>query len=51
MPDEHLKLDSPLTILLVEDNPLDAELFSEFLADTGSREFNVIHVPRLSLAL
>jgi len=51
MSDEHLKLDGPLTILLVEDNPLDAELFSEFLADTGAREFKVIHVPRLSLAL
>ena len=51
MSDEHLKLDGPLTILLVEDNPLDAELFSEFLADTGARDFEIVHVPRLSLAL
>jgi DNA-binding response OmpR family regulator len=51
MPDQHLKLDGRLTILLVEDNPLDAELFSEFLADTGARDFDLIHVPRLSLAL
>jgi two-component system, cell cycle sensor histidine kinase and response regulator CckA len=51
MSDEHPNPDSPLTILLIEDNPLDAELFGEFLADSGARDFRVIHVPRLSLAL
>jgi signal transduction histidine kinase len=51
MPDERIKLEGSLTILLVEDNPLDAELFREFLADTGALDFKVIHVPRLSLAL
>jgi signal transduction histidine kinase len=51
MSEEPLKLDGPLTIMLVEDNPLDAELFSEFLADTGARDFQVIHLPRLSQAL
>ncbi|MBN2448816.1 MAG: response regulator [Lentisphaeria bacterium] len=41
----------PLTILLVEDNPLDAELFREFLADAGVMDFALVHVPRLSQAL
>gem|GEM_PF-2750882 len=51
MSEEPLNIDAPLTIMLIEDNPLDAELFSEFLADTGARDFQVIHVPRMSQAL
>jgi len=51
MPAENANLEGPLTILLVEDNPLDAELFSEFLADAGAPTFRIVHVPRLALAI
>ena len=51
MPEHLFNIEGPLTILLIEDNPLEAELFTEFLADSGGVEFHVEHVPRLRLAL
>ena len=51
MAEQNSKVEGPLSILLIEDNPLDAELFTEFLADSGVLEFRMVHMPRLSLAL
>ena len=41
----------PIEVLLVEDNPGDARLVQESLADAGSRQFNLTHVDRLEDAV
>ena len=42
---------APIKVLLVEDNPGDARLAQEVLADAGSGRFEVVHAVRLSDAL
>jgi signal transduction histidine kinase len=42
---------APIKVLLVEDNPGDARLAQEVLADAGSGRFEVVHAARLSDAL
>jgi CheY-like chemotaxis protein len=41
----------PIEVLLVEDNPGDARLVQESLADAGARQFNLTHVDRLEDAV
>ncbi len=41
----------PVKVLLVEDNPADADLLQETLADAGSGRFRLTHVARLGEAL
>lgn len=41
----------PIRILLVEDNPGDARLLQEYLADEGRFSFSICHVDRLGRAL
>ncbi len=43
--------ESPIEVLLVEDNPGDARLVKESLAEVGSSEFHLTHVERLEDAL
>lgn len=38
-------------LLLVEDNPGDAQLVREYLAEAGGDSYRVIHVPRIALAV
>jgi hypothetical protein len=40
-----------IRLLLVEDNPGDARLFTELVRDTGAGQWNLVHVDRLSTAL
>jgi two-component system cell cycle sensor histidine kinase/response regulator CckA len=40
-----------IRVLLVEDNPGDARLFTELVRDTGAGQWNLVHVDRLSAAL
>jgi two-component system cell cycle sensor histidine kinase/response regulator CckA len=42
--------DKPINILLVEDNPGDAALVKEMLADTSAFQFELVHCDRLSMA-
>jgi len=42
---------TPIQVLLVEDNPGDARLVQESLAEAPSRRFNLTHVERLEEAL
>ena len=44
-------MSEPIRVLLVEDNPADARLLREVLRDVSSRQFDLIHVERLSEAL
>src|SRR5213592_4091269 len=44
-------IDRPIEVLLVEDNPGDARLVREALAQVQSRRFNLTHVDRLEDAL
>jgi two-component system cell cycle response regulator len=46
-----MQYDSPIHILLVEDNPGDALLLREALADITTVKFNLVHVYRLGEAL
>jgi CheY-like chemotaxis protein len=41
----------PVEVLLVEDNPGDARLVKESLAEAGARSFNLTHVERLEDAI
>ena len=41
----------PVEVLLVEDNPGDARLVKESLAEAGARRFNLTHVERLEDAM
>jgi CheY-like chemotaxis protein len=41
----------PITILLIEDNPLDARLLQEFLAEATGGPFELVQVERLANAL
>ena len=41
----------PIEVLLVEDNPGDARLVQESLADAGSERFHLTHVERLEDAV
>jgi len=41
----------PVEVLLVEDNPGDARLVKESLAEAGARNFNLTHVERLEDAI
>jgi DNA-binding NtrC family response regulator len=41
----------PIEVLLVEDNPGDARLVQESLADASTRQFNLTHVDRLEDAV
>jgi signal transduction histidine kinase len=41
----------PIRVLLVEDNPDDADVLRELLVDVGAHEFNVLHVENLRDAL
>lgn len=41
----------PVEVLLVEDNPGDARLVKESLAEAGTRMFNLTHVERLEDAI
>lgn len=43
--------DAALSLLIVEDNPADADLVRDLLDDTGHREWSVTHVQRLGEAL
>jgi len=43
--------DRPIEVLLVEDNPGDARLVRESLAEVRSRRFNLTHVDRLEDAI
>ncbi len=43
--------DLPIKVLLVEDNPGDARLLQEFLAEGDSSQFELAHVTRLSAGL
>jgi hypothetical protein len=40
-----------IRVLLVEDNPGDARLFTEFLRDAGASHLRMVHVDRLAAAL
>jgi two-component system, cell cycle sensor histidine kinase and response regulator CckA len=40
-----------IRVLLVEDNPGDARLFTELVRDTGAGQWKLVHVGRLSAAL
>ena len=40
-----------IRVLLVEDNPGDARLFTELVRDTGAGQWKMVHVDRLSAAL
>jgi two-component system, cell cycle sensor histidine kinase and response regulator CckA len=40
-----------ICVLLVEDNPGDARLFTELVRDTGAGQWKLVHVDRLSAAL
>jgi two-component system, cell cycle sensor histidine kinase and response regulator CckA len=40
-----------IRVLLVEDNPGDARLFTELVRDTGAGQWKLVHVDRLSAAL
>ena len=40
-----------IRVLLVEDNPGDARLFTELVRDTGAGQWRLVHVDRLSAAL
>jgi two-component system, cell cycle sensor histidine kinase and response regulator CckA len=40
-----------IRVLLVEDNPGDARLFTELVRDTGAGQWKMVHVDRLSTAL
>jgi two-component system, cell cycle sensor histidine kinase and response regulator CckA len=40
-----------ISVLLVEDNPGDARLFTELVRDTGAGQWKLVHVDRLSAAL
>ena len=42
---------APINVLLVEDNPGDARLAQEVLADAGSGRFEIVHAARMSDAL
>jgi CheY-like chemotaxis protein len=42
---------TPLTILLIEDNPADARLFQIALVDVGAGVTRIVHVQTLSAAL
>jgi len=42
---------NPIKVLLIEDNPGDARLFREFLAQGSAADFEVIHTDRLSTGL
>jgi signal transduction histidine kinase len=42
---------SSIRVLLVEDNPDDADVLRELLADAGADEFHLVHVERLGDAL
>src|SRR5688572_10076805 len=42
---------TPVEVLLVEDNPGDARLVKESLAEVGAREFVLTHVERLEDAI
>jgi CheY-like chemotaxis protein len=44
-------LTAPVEVLLVEDNPGDARLVKESLAESGARSFNLTHVERLEDAI
>ena len=45
------KIFAPVEVLLVEDNPGDARLVRESLAEVGARRFNLTHVERLEDAI
>lgn len=45
------KIVAPVEVLLVEDNPGDARLVMESLAEAGARRFNLTHVERLEDAI
>ncbi len=45
-----MKINKPISVLLIEDNPGDARLVKEFLAETGNAQFNLTHVDRLEEA-
>jgi PleD family two-component response regulator len=45
------KIFAPVEVLLVEDNPGDARLVKESLAEAGARGFNLTHVERLEDAI
>jgi signal transduction histidine kinase len=42
---------SPRRLLLIEDNPADADLVREFLEETGHHHYQVVHVSRVGDAL
>ena len=43
--------EKPITVLLIEDNPGDARLLRELLAEAGAAQFDLVHVARLSAGL
>jgi diguanylate cyclase (GGDEF)-like protein len=45
-----MKTNKPISVLLVEDNPGDARLVKEFLAETSNAQFNLTHVDRFGEA-
>jgi diguanylate cyclase (GGDEF)-like protein len=45
-----MKTNKPISVLLVEDNPGDARLVKEFLAETSNAQFNLTHVDRFEEA-
>ena len=50
IPSYAMNLDG-IRVLLVEDNPGDARLFTELVRDTGAGQWKLVHVGRLSAAL
>jgi PAS domain S-box-containing protein len=50
IPSFEMNLDG-IRVLLVEDNPGDARLFTELVRDTGAGQWNLVQVDRLSTAL
>lgn len=44
-------MNAPIKVLLVEDNPGDARLIQEMLADAANARFTLVHADRLSAAL